>query len=232
MTGKVRIISRSEEPFADRKEAGVALGGELKNLAKKGAVVLGIPRGGIVVAKEVAWLLSVDLDIVLSRKLGAPGNPELAIGSVSEDGKLFLHKLLVMELGVSQDYIEQEKVCQMAEIARRTRLIRDVLPKAPLKGRLVIVTDDGVATGATMKAALWSCRQENPQKLIAAVPVGPEETLTELAQDCDELICLKAPFSFSAVGEFYAVFTQVEDDEVIKLLREEQSRRISAKAKS
>ena len=229
MAGKIRIVSRSEEPFADRKEAGVALGGELKDLVGQEAVVLGIPRGGIVVAREVARMLSADLDIVLSRKLGAPDNPELAIGSVSEDGKLFLHKWLVMELGVSHDYIEQEKARQMAEIARRTRLIREFLPRLPLKGRLAIVTDDGVATGATLRAALWACRQEKPQKLIVAVPVGPEETLRELAQDSDELICLRSPPDFSAVGQFYTVFAQVEDDEVIEILKKEQARRASVK---
>ncbi len=216
---KLRIISRSEEPFPDRIEAGRLLGEALKDLAKEKAVVLGIPRGGVIVASEVARALQAELDIVLSRKLGAPDNPELAIGAVAEDGETVLHKGLIDALGVSQDYIWKEKTRQLAEIVRRSQLIRGVLPKLTLSGRLVIVADDGVATGATLRVALWLARKAEPERLIAALPVGPEETLMELARDCDELLCLRAPPDFASVGQFYVSFPQIEDDEILSLLK-------------
>jgi predicted phosphoribosyltransferase len=228
----LRIISYSDEPFRNRLEAGQLLGHELRNWRGQSAVVLGIPRGGLIVARELARVLDADLDIVLSRKLRAPGNPELAIGAVTEDGKLFLDEMLIREMGVESTYIRQEKERQLLEIARRTEQSRQILPKVPLKGRLVIVTDDGVATGATMQAALWAARQEHPKKLIAALPVGPEETVRRLAQDADEMICLRTPSFFSAVGEFYIQFDQVEDEEMLTILREEhqrKGRRVSSK---
>lgn len=222
---KLRIVSHSDEPFRDRQEAGQLLGRELNNLRGQKAVVLGIPRGGIIVARELARALEADLDIVLSHKLRTPGHPELAMGSVAEDGKLFLNEMVIRELGVDRAYIQQEKAQQLMEIARRSKLIRKIQPKVPLEGRLVIVTDDGVATGATTQAALWAVRGENPKKLIAAVPVGSEETIGRLAEDVDEIICLRAPPFFAAVGQFYTQFDPIEDEEVLKILREEQARK-------
>ena len=232
--GTLHIVSRNYAPFIDRKEAGTLLGQELLNegISGPGIVVLGIPRGGLVVAREVARILNADLDIVLSRKLGAPGNPELAIGAVAEDGKVFLHRMLVENLGVSDAYIQEEKARQMAEIARRSVLIRRVLPKVPLARKHVIVTDDGVATGATMQAALWVVKQEKPSRLTGALPVGPEETLASLAQDADEITCLRAPYGFSAVGQFYRIFPQTEDIEVLAIMREEAARKSAAKEAS
>ncbi len=221
----LRIVSHSDEPFRDRLEAGQILGHELRNWRGQGAVVLGIPRGGLIVARELAQALDADLDIVLSRKLRAPGNPELAIGAVAEDGKLFLDEMLVREMGVDSTYIQQEKEHQLVEIAHRIEQSRRILPKLLLKGRSVIVTDDGVATGATMQAALWAARQEHPRKLIAALPVGPEETMRRLAKDADEMICLRAPPFFSAVGQFYMLFDQVEDEEMLAILNEERQRK-------
>jgi predicted phosphoribosyltransferase len=214
----VRIVSQSDEMFIDRVEAGKLLGQELKKLKGKNAVVLGIPRGGIIVAREIARMLDADLDIVLARKVGFPGNPELAIGSVSEDGKLFLHETLLSQMYVNEEYIQQEKAHQLAEVSRRISRYRRILPKVKLEGRPVIVTDDGLATGATMQAALWAARQEKPLKLIAALPVGPEEALRGL--DADEIVCLRAPLSFMAVGQFYLQFDQVEDEEVLEILKE------------
>ena len=223
--GKFRIISYESQRFKDRQEAGQLLADELAEYRRRGVVVLGIPRGGIIVARELARQLDADLDIVLSRKLRTPGHWELAMGSVSEDGKLFLNETVVKELGIKQAFIEKEKVVQMAEIARRTELIRGVLPKVPLKDRLVIVTDDGVATGATTQAALWSVRQEHPQKLIAAIPVGPEDTVKRLTESVDEMLCLRSPPLFVAVGQFYIRFEQVEDEDVLKVLKEEYERK-------
>jgi len=217
----VRIVSHNSVPFRDRIEAGELLGRELQKFRDRRAVVLGIPRGGVVVAREVARALQAELDIVLSRKLSAPWNPELAIGAISEDGKLFLNKMLLSRVGAESMYIQQEKARQLAEIEHRTALYRGIHPKVLLEGRLVIVTDDGLATGATMQAALWTTRQEGPKKLIAALPVGPEDTVMRLAKDADEMICLRSPPLFDAIGQFYKRFDQVEDEEVIEILKEE-----------
>ncbi len=226
--GKARIVSYSEEPFSGRIEAGMLLAKELIKLRLKNAVVLGIPRGGVIIAQEIAEILNADLDIVLSRKLGCPGNPEFAIGAVSEDGKLFLNEKLVSELGEDKPYIEQEKARQLALIKQRVRQYRAVLAKLSLKDRCVIVTDDGVATGATMHAALWIARQEHPKTLIAALPVGPADTIQRLVQDADDVICLRAPSFFSAIGQFYLDFSQVEDEEVLEILRKESVRKEKA----
>jgi predicted phosphoribosyltransferase len=217
----LRIVSYSSERFRDRQEAGRLLGQELSRLSGQKAVVLGIPRGGIIVARELARALGAELDIILSRKLPTPGNPELALGSVAEDGELFLNETVVSELGIDEDYVKQEKGRQLAEIARRVKIFRQIRPKVPLQGRLAIVTDDGVATGATLQAALWAARQENPRRLVAAIPVGSEETVRRLAEYVDEMLCLRTPPFFAAVGQFYAQFEPVEDEEALEALREE-----------
>ena len=213
-----RIISHSDEPFRDRIEAGRLLAQELKGYRKKDAVVLGIPRGGMVVAQEVARQLEAELDIVLSRKLGAPGNPELAIGAVAEGGKVFLHEMLSIDS--DKGYIAEEKARQLKEINRRVERYRALRPKVKLTDRTVIVTDDGLATGATMQAALWSIRQERPKKIILAVPVAPEDTIQKLASDADETIVLRVPAFFGAVGQFYTHFDQTSDEEVLAILKQ------------
>ncbi|MFH1639110.1 MAG: phosphoribosyltransferase family protein [Chloroflexota bacterium] len=228
----LRIISYASKPFYDREEAGRLLAGELQGFTGAETVVLGIPRGGFVIAREIAHALSARLDIVLSRKLGAPGNPELAIGAVAEDGRLFLHEEMIQRLRISDTYLEQEKQRQVAEIARRTGLIRRILPRVSLEGKLTIITDDGVATGATMHAALWTARQEHPRRLVTALPVGPEETLRNLARDADETICLRSPPGFVAVGQFYTRFSQVEDDEIIAMIKDEQQRKKNGREKN
>ncbi len=216
--GKVRIISTSSTRFANREEAGRLLAAELSEYRNQNVVVLGIPRGGTVPAREIASALDAELDIVLARKLRMFGFEELAIGSVAEDGKLFLNQEVVGEWGVKDAYIQQEKAHQLAEIKRRTELFRRVRPKVPLKGRIVIVTDDGVATGATAQAALWSVRLEQPKKLVVAMPVGPDDTIRRLAEDVDEMLCLRVPPLFSAVGQFYEQFNPVEDEDVLRIL--------------
>ena len=221
---KLRILSHTSELFKDRQEAGELLAHELAQFQGRRVVVLGIPRGGMIVAQELARRLQADLDIVLAHKLRTPGYTELAMGSVAEDGKLFLNEDVIRELNVNEAYIRQEKARQLAEIRRRTDLFRRVRPKVSLAGRTVIVTDDGVATGATTQAALWAVRLENPEKLIAALPVGPENTIRRLGEDVDEMICLRTPPLFAAVGQFYLRFDSVEDEEVLKILEEEQQR--------
>ncbi len=222
--GKLRILSYTSELFKDRQEAGELLAHELAQFQGRRVVVLGIPRGGMIVAQELARKLQADLDIVLAHKLRTPGYTELAMGSVAEDGKLFLNEDVIRELNVNEAYIRQEKARQLAEIRRRTDLFRRVRPKVSLAGRTVIVTDDGVATGATTQAALWAVRLENPEKLIAALPVGPENMIRRLGEDVDEMICLRTPPIFAAVGQFYMQFEPVEDEEVLKIMEEEQQR--------
>lgn len=224
--GELRIISRSPQRFKDRREAGQLLAAELKPLKGQNAVVLGIPRGGIVVARELAFALDADLDIVLSRKLRTPGHWELAMGSVAEDGKMFLNEDVIRELGVSRELIDRERKLQIEEIARRASLIRQATPRVPLEGRTVVITDDGIATGATTQAAISFVRQQNPKKVIVAVPVGSEDTVRELSAEVDEMLCLRVPPSFNAVGQFYVHFEAVEDEDVLRILREDATRRL------
>jgi len=223
--GTLRVISNSSQTFSSRMEAGDLLARQLKELQDQNVVVLGIPRGGVVVAREIAHALQADLDMVLAHKLGAPGNPELAIGAVCEDGQLFVDEEISSYMGVDDDYIKREKSRQLQELARRVKRYRSVLPKIPLAGRVAIVTDDGVATGATLQAALWAVRQENPKKIVTALPVGPQDSLEKLSQDADETICLQAPPFFSAISQFYSYFNQVEDEELLEILQEESKRR-------
>lgn len=213
------VIGRADDHFEDRQQAGKELARALGKMGAKEIVVLGIPRGGVVVAQYLALGLGASLDIILARKIGAPGNPEFAIGAVSEDGHVFLNQEYARRAGADGGYIEAEKQRQMAEIKRRAAIFRKIHPKIPLKDRTVIVTDDGVATGATFEAALWSARSEKPRKLVAAIPVGPEDTLRRLAQQSDESVCLLAPEDFYALSKFYVNFEQVDDAHVLDILR-------------
>ena len=216
----VRIISHSNEAFRDRQEAGRLLADELKYLSGKETVVLGIPRGGVIVAAEVSRILKAKLDIVLSRKLGAPDNPELAIGAVTEDGKVFLNEALASQVGADKGYIESEKARQLLEIKERIKRFRKVKQNISLTGKTVIVTDDGVATGATMQAALIALRQGKPGKLIAALPVAAGEAVELLADYADEVIALRVPDYLGAIGQFYLDFSQSSDEEVLGILKD------------
>jgi len=218
--GRLDILSRSGEPFRNRDEAGRMLAVQLSRYKGRDVVVLGILRGGIVVAREIAVALGADLDIVLSRKIGAPGHAELAIGAVAESGRVFVNEAIASHTGAGGEYIEREKERQVREIERRVEMFRDGLPKVDLTGKTAIVTDDGIATGATMTASLWSLRQEGPEELIAAVPVASEDRLRNIAEDADETICLRAPDEFFAVGQFYEDFRQIDDEEVRMILKE------------
>lgn len=216
--GELHIISKDARSFSDRRQAAVELADILREYALGDAVVLGIPRGGVVIAREIADRLKIDMDVILTRKIGAPNNPELAIGAVTEAGTVFINNEVARYVGAGQPYIEQHRLEAMAELARRSRLYRSVHPQVSPAGRTVIITDDGVATGATLQAAMWAIRQDQPKRLVVALPVGPEDTVARLALDADDLICLKAPPFFHAVGQFYESFPQLSDDEVIDLL--------------
>lgn len=213
----LKIIG-GEKSFANRREAGRLLGTALKEIVPSNALVLGIPRGGVVVAAAVADALDAELDVVLSRKLGAPGNPELAIGAVIEGGAMHLNEGIAGRLGVPRRYIEGEKAVQLERIAQRSEAYRKIRPRVDCAGRNVIVVDDGVATGATMMATLHGLRKAGSASLWCALPVGPSDTLEELAEIADEVVSLTSPAFFNAVGQFYEVFDQTTDEEVLDLL--------------
>jgi putative phosphoribosyl transferase len=219
--GQVRIVSRSSEEFTDRTQAGQRLAAELSEYAGKSPVVLGIPRGGIIVAREIARKLSGSLDVVLAHKLGTPGQPELAMGAVSENGQVFVNESLASSFGIRKESIENETLRQLDLMRRRSESIRKVRPRVALKGRIVIIADDGVATGATTQVAFQATSLEQPERLVAAIPVGPEETISRLAGFVDEMVCLRCPPMFSAVGQFYLSFRAVEDEEMLRVLEEE-----------
>ncbi len=218
--GEVRIVSTESQAFRDRREAGEALAEELSELKGSAPVILGIPRGAVPMAAVVADELDGELDVVIVRKLGAPRNPELAIGSMTEDGEAIVDETLMRRTNAGEDYMEREKQQQMEKIEERKRVYRSMHDKVDLTDRVVVIVDDGFATGATMKAALQSARTENPERLIAAAPVGARPTVEDLADYADEVVCLRAPAYFGAVGAFYRDFGQVTDDEVVEVLRE------------
>jgi predicted phosphoribosyltransferase len=205
--------------FRDRQDAGQQLADRLKGRPLRRPVVLGIPRGGVVLGAVLAGHLGADLDVVLARKLRAPRQHELALGAISESGEVYLTQLGEEWSGALVEYLAEERQRQAAEIARRARLFRAVRSAVPLAGRSVIVTDDGIATGSTMMAALKVARAQQPLELIVAVPVASPDRLEEVAHCCEETVCLLCPDDFQAIGQFYEDFTQVEDDEVVALLR-------------
>lgn len=216
---KLRILSYSGERFSNRAEAGKLLADALSEYRGKKAVVVGIPRGGMIVAREIARELNADLDVIVAHKLRTPGQGELAMGSISERGDLFLNQEVLRDANVNDRDIEDEKTIQKAEMERRIELFRAVKPRIPLKSRIVIVTDDGVATGATTQAAIKAAQAEKPKRLILAVPVGSEDTLRELAADVDVLVCLKSPSGLTAIGQVYRHFEAVTDEEVLEIMK-------------
>lgn len=217
--GLLNIIKTEPLVFSDRVQAGRMLAEHLGHWRReRDLMALGIPRGGVIIADQIAQASNVLLDIVLTRKIGAPHNPELAIGAVSEDGSLFLNNDLVDMLAVSHSYIEQTRNDQLAEIQARRNRYRHVLRKHSLAGKTVVLTDDGIATGATMQASIWAAKSEKPDRIILAVPVGPPDTVDRLSCDVDELICLSTPSVFYAIGQFYVEFPQVSDNEVLAIL--------------
>jgi putative phosphoribosyl transferase len=204
--------------FRDRAEAGSKLASVLADLVRGPATVLAVPRGGIAVAAPVAETLAAPLDVVIPRKLGAPGNPELAIGAVAP-GVMVLHERSVRQLGVPQAYIESEAKRQEAEIARREAAYRGDRAPAVVAGRTAIVVDDGVATGATAVAALRWARAAGAARVVFAAPVGPPAARARLEPEADEVVLLEEPRAFMAVGEWYRDFDQVSDEEVVDMLR-------------
>ena len=206
--------------FHDREDAGRQLAERLKGVPLNSPLVLAIPRGGIEVAAPMARELGAELDIVLSRKLRAPEQPELALGAVSETGELYLNRHAQEATAGSSAYLEQERRHQMAEIDRRKKMFRVVRPQAPVAGRSVIVTDDGIATGSTMIAALRTVRAGGARDVTVAVPVAAADRLVGIRELCDRVVCLHEPEEFWAIGQFYDNFDAVPDERVVELLRQ------------
>ena len=206
--------------FIDRRAAGRSLANRLGHLRDAHPVVLALPRGGVPVAFEIARALDAPLDLLFVRKLGAPGYEELGIGAVVDgaDPQVVLNENVVREVGASPDYIRAETQRQLAEIERRRKHYVGGRQPVTVQGRTVILVDDGIATGGTVRAALAGLRRNRPERLVLAVPVAPTETLDLLAADCDQIVCLAQPRPFHAVGAHYQDFTQTEDAEVIALL--------------
>lgn len=205
--------------FRDREEAGRVLGRKLNAYQNRSDVlVLALPRGGVVTGHAVARELRAPLEVLIVRKMGIPGQPELAIGAVAETGSVVLNRDIIAGHGLSARYIEAETERQKEEIVRRVGLYREGRKLGSLKGRTIVLVDDGVATGATVKAAVAALEREHPAELIVGLPVAPPETAAELGHMVDQLICLEMPPDFTAVGEYYENFRQTTDREVIELL--------------
>jgi putative phosphoribosyl transferase len=210
--------------FADRVDAGKELAAAVKRELGERAIserplVLAIPRGGVTIGLEVAMALNAEFDLVIPRKIGAEGNPEYAIGAVMHDGTAFLNPEAVALTGASADYIQAEKTKEMHEAVRRLEAYRAGRKEPALSDRVVVVVDDGIATGATMTAALRWLRSRGAKMVVAAAPVAPASTVTELRQEADLVTCPQSPEPFHAIGEFYEDFGQVSDEDVKEMLK-------------
>lgn len=205
--------------FKDREDAGRRLGIELKEYENDpDTIIIALPRGGVVIGYEIAKKLNLPLDIVCPRKIGAPFNEEFAIGAITETGEGIFSEDLVKELGISKDYLEKMMDEEKKKAKWRLDHYRKNRPPRNLKNKRVIIVDDGLATGSTMKAAIKTVRAEKAKEIIMAVPVSPPDTLKALKREVDTAVCLAAPPSFFAVGQFYDFFDQTTDEEVISLL--------------
>jgi predicted phosphoribosyltransferase len=205
--------------FHDRIDGGRQLAGKVAQFAHRpDVIVLGLPRGGIPVASEVATQLGAPLDVFLVRKLGVPGHPELAMGAIAEGGIEVVSRELIRDLGIPHALVEHVAVRERLELERRDTLYRGDRPPVAVRDRTVILVDDGLATGSTMQAAIVALRQQRPARIVVAVPVGARETCERLSRLADQVVCVAMPEPFNAVGQWYDEFSQTSDDEVRRLL--------------
>jgi predicted phosphoribosyltransferase len=205
--------------FRNREDAGRQLAARFTGRQLRDPLVLAIPRGGVVVGAALARELDVEFDVVLARKLRAPGQPQLAIGAISETGEIHLNSASVELTGPLEDYLSEECKFQFGLLVRRQRRFRKARPRAPVAGRSVIVADDGIATGSTMIAALQAVRAQRPHEAIVAVPVAPTNPLKDVRRWCDDVVCLLSPEVFWGIGQYYTDFAPVDDEGVVRLLR-------------
>ncbi|MDT8388103.1 MAG: phosphoribosyltransferase [Thiogranum sp.] len=206
-------------PIESRRVAGDALAEALTAYrGRKDVIVLALPRGGVPVAYQIARALDVALDLMLVRKLGTPGQRELAMGALASGGALVLNQDIVASLGISEAVIEQAVAEEQPELDRREQVYRGERPRPDIAGQIIILVDDGLATGATMRAAVAALRSQQPARIVVAVPVAPAQTIAVLRREVDEVICPETPEPFMAIGQWYRDFTQVSDSEVKTLL--------------
>ena len=216
--------------FADRRDAGRELARELRHYRDRSdVVVLALPRGGVPVAVEIAEALGAPLDVFLVRKLGMPGHPEFAIGAIASGGVRVLNDDVVRWYGISEQIVETLAAQEQAELERRERAYRGARPLSDLRDRTVILVDDGLATGASMRAAVQAVRAHHPARVVVAVPVGAAETCEAFANITDETVCARTPEPFSAVGLWYRDFSQTSDEEVRDLLRRHHERMLAGR---
>jgi putative phosphoribosyl transferase len=206
--------------FRDRRDAGRRLAAELMPLAVEHPVIVALPRGGVPVGVEVARALGAPLDILAVRKLGAPGNPELSVGAVAEDGTRVFDPMSAAMQGMTQTLLDATLASESRELRRRVESYRDGRPPVPVRGRSVIVVDDGLATGLTNLAAVRALRKRDARRIVVAVPVGTREAISMLHEEADEVVCLTVPGRLYGVGRWYGDFTPVSDEQVLALLAE------------
>lgn len=209
----------TKRTFRDRKDAGQQLAAALGDLGDDTVLVVGLPRGGVPVAAEVAASLGAPLDVIIVRKLGAPGKPELAMGAIGEGGVHVINEQVVQSLGITSSELQGVVESEVAEIAWRVQRYRGVRARLPLEGRTVVIVDDGLATGATARAATLVVRANGAARIVLAVPVASRRSLARLDALADQVVCLTTPAGFYAVGQAYRHFEPTSDDEVVALLR-------------
>ena len=214
-----RVDARSDVRFQDREDAGRTLARFLAAYAgRPDVLVLALPRGGVPVGAEVARALRAPLDVFVVRKVGAPSQPELAIGAIATGGTVVVNQEVIRELGIPRELFEREVEHERREVERRERSYRGARPPPQLSGKTVILVDDGLATGATMRAAARAARSQGPARVVVAVPVGARDTCAEMGADADEVVCVRTPEPFLAVGLWYRDFSQTSDEEVREIL--------------
>ncbi len=210
----------SQVIFRDRTEAGKKLAAALESFKGKDVLVLAIPRGGVVVAREVARALGAPLDVVVTRKIEAPGEPEYALGAVTQEGDVIMDRQAAESLGAGPEYLDSQIEQKRQEVKERMLRFRGDTPYPSLEGKVVIIVDDGIATGSSVGAAVMSVKKRGPKEVVVAVPVAPSDAIDTLAEDGNKVVCLETPGPFLAIGEFYGSFDQVGDEEVKRILDE------------